>query len=60
MVMYPDVIAHPEEAFFQGDVKAQLQRFGDMVNKICKKYEVLVKILSLYLLCIPLVRPLTS
>jgi hypothetical protein len=41
-VMNPDVISNSEEALFRGAVQSQSQRFGDIVSKICKKYEQII------------------
>lgn len=39
----PTIIAKPEEALFKGEVKSQAKRFMDIVRKICRKYEHIIK-----------------
>ena len=42
-VMNPDVINNPEECLFRGAIKAQSQRFSDMVDKIKNKYKTIIE-----------------
>ena len=39
----PNVIANAEESLFPGGVKAQVNKFGRMVTKICFKYRDIIK-----------------
>ncbi|KAL7509504.1 hypothetical protein ACHAXN_010960 [Cyclotella atomus] len=41
--MNPTVIARPEEALFPGAIKAQSQRFFEIVNKIKKKHKTIIE-----------------
>ena len=39
MALNPDVVCNEEESFFRGSLKAQSQRFGRYVAKMCKKHK---------------------
>lgn len=41
--MNPDVLANSEEALFRGVVKSQSERFGKIVQRVCRKYEAIIK-----------------